>query len=339
MTTWIERTARRKSIGQVVLFLVVTAIVAWILAENSAYWKVFFHGPPPATAADLNLAENEVNGMELIATPYVTITGDKVLNTGVQEVTTYEGVIKNVSAGYYALKVGDRVLIVKSKKAPLTTVGGELGAMPLDVKSSLFPEGSDPADVAVVYPMLLDTNYRDSGYAGAFWALLAEALFGFFAWRSWRRLSGAVDHPAVVRARGWGDLAVTSGEVERELETAVKSKGSGWTLTQNYAVKQTKLSFDLFRLENLVWAYKKAVKRRIYGIIPAGTTYAAELHFTDGKAEIAGKQKKVDELLALAGESAPWAAKGYSDELAKFYKSSRNSFEAEVAKHKSEMRG
>ncbi len=44
MTTWIERTARRKSIGQVVLFLVVTAIVAWILAENSAYWKVFFHG-------------------------------------------------------------------------------------------------------------------------------------------------------------------------------------------------------------------------------------------------------------------------------------------------------
>ncbi len=338
MTTWVEHTARRKSIGQVVLFLVVTAIVAWIIAENSAYWKVFFHGPPPAAAADLNLAENEANGMELIATPYVTITGDKVLSTGVQEVTTYEGVIKNVSAGYYALKVGDRILIVKSKKAPSNTVAGELGSMPSDVKSSLFPEGTDPADVAVFYPLLLDTNYRDSGYAGALWVLLAEALFGFFAWRSWRRLSGAVDHPAIVRARGWGDLAVTSAEVERELETAVKAKASGWSLTQNYAVKQATLSFDLFRLENLVWAYKKAIKRRMYGIIPLGTTFAAELYFTDGRAEIAGKQKKVDELLALAAERTPWAMKGYSDDLAKFYNGSRNSFEAEVAKHKSEMR-
>ncbi len=118
MTTWIESTARKKSIGQVVVFLVVTAIVVSIVAENSAYWKVFFKGPPPAAVADLDAAETSVNNSQAISTPYVTITGDKVLNTGVQEVTTYEGVIKNVSAGYYALQLGDRVLIVKSKKRP-----------------------------------------------------------------------------------------------------------------------------------------------------------------------------------------------------------------------------
>jgi hypothetical protein len=98
------------------------------------------------------------------------------------------------------------------------------------------------------------------------------------------------------------------------------------------------LAFDLFRLENLVWAYKKAVKRRIYIFIPAGTTYAAELYFSDGQAEVAGKQKIVDELLALASERAPWAVKGYSDDLEKFYKSSRAGFVAEVMKRKSEMR-
>ncbi len=112
MTTWIERTARRKSIGQVVLFLVVTAIVLGIYAENGAYMKVFLKGPPAATAADLDAAETATNNTQPIATPYVTITGDKVLNTGVEEITTYEGVIKHVSAGYYALQVGDRVLIV-----------------------------------------------------------------------------------------------------------------------------------------------------------------------------------------------------------------------------------
>jgi hypothetical protein len=83
--------------------------------------------------------------------------------------------------------------------------------------------------------------------------------------------------------------------------------------------------------------YKKRVKRRVYFFIPAGTTYAAEQNFSDGQAEVAGKQKKVDELLALASERAPWAVKGYTDDLANFYKSSRNSFVAEVMKRKSEM--
>jgi hypothetical protein len=325
MTTWIERTARQKSIGQVVLFLVVTAIVAWIFAANGAYVKVFFKGPPPATAADLDMAEHEVNGEELIATPYVTITGDKVLST-------------DGSTDYYVLLVGNRRLLVKSGKTPTTTVSGALGSMPYDVKSSLFPPGTDPTDEAVFYPLLLDTNYRESGYVGAFWALLAESLFGFFAWRSWRRLSGQVEHPAVTRARAWGDIALISAEVEREREMAVIVKRGGWTLTQSYAVKNMWLSFDLFRLDNLVWVYKKAVKRRVNFIIPAGTTYSAALNFSDGQADVGGSQKKVEELLALASQRAPWAVKGYTDDLAKFWKSSRNSFVAEVMKRKSEMK-
>jgi hypothetical protein len=337
MTTWIERTARQKSIGQVVLFLVVTAIVAWIFLANSAYMKVFFKGPPQATAADLDAAENAINDQLPIATPYVTIAGNEVLNTGVEEVTTYEGIIKNVSAGYYALRVNDRILIVKSAKTPPATVSGALGSMPLDLKSDLFPPGTSDADKAVFYPLLLDTNYRESGWMGFFWALVVEALFGFFAWRSWRRLSGQVAHPAVTRAKAWGDLAVTSAEVERELETAVKAKGGGWILTQNYAVKNARLSFNLFRLENLVWVYKKTIKRRVYFFIPAGTTYAAELNFSDGQAEMVASQKKVDELLALASQSVPWAVKGYRDDLAKFWKSSRDGFVAEVMKRKSEM--
>ncbi len=151
------------------------------------------------------------------------------------------------------------------------------------------------------------------------------------------RLTGRVDHPAVKRARAWGDLEVTSADVERDLQTAVKAKSKGWTVTQNYAVKRKLLSFDLFRLENLVWAHKKAVKRRVYYIIPAGTGYAAMLCFSDGNAEIDGKQKKVDELLTLAGERAPWAAKGYSDDLQKAYKRSKDGFVAEVMKRKREM--
>ncbi len=323
--------------GQVVLFLVVTAIVIWIYAENASYWKVFLFGPPPGGTAELNAAATAADNYKPIATPYVTVTGGKVLSTGVQEVTTYEGFIHHVSAGYYAMVVGSRVLIVKSGKTPATTVGGRLSAMPPDLKTDLFPEGTDPVVIAQVYPLLLETNYRESGWVGIFWALLAVAIFGFFAWRSWMRLTGHVEHPAVKRARGWGDLEVTSADVERDLQTAVTAKSKGWTVTQNYAVKRKLLSFDLFRLENLVWAYKKTVKRRVYYIIPAGTGYAAMLCFSDGNAEIDGKQKKVDELLTLASERAPWAAKGYSDERQKAYKRSKDGFVAEAMKRKREM--
>ncbi len=335
--TWIERKARQKSIGQVVLFLVVTAIVVWIYAENAAYCKVFLEGPPAGGVAELNAAATAADNLQPVATPYLTVTGGKMLSTGVQEVTTYEGFIHHVSAGYYAMLVGDRVLIVKSGKAPAATVSGELSAMPLDLKTELFPEGTDPVVEAQVYPLLLDTNYRESGYVGIFWALLAVAIFGFFALRSWMRLTGRVDHPAVKRARAWGDLEVTSADVERDLQMAVKARSNGWTLTQNYAVKRKLMSFDLFRLENLVWAHKKSVKRRVYYVIPVGTGYAAELYFSDGNAEIDGKQKTVDELLALASERAPWAATGYSDELQRAYKRSKDGFVAEVMKRKREM--
>lgn len=334
--SWIERTARQKSIAQIVLFLAVTALVVWLFAENASYWKVFLNGPPQIGVTQLDAASTAADNSKPIATPYVTLTGGNVLNTGVQEVTTYEGFIHHVSAGYYAMAVGGRVLIVKSGKAPGPTVSGELRAMPYDLKEQLFPEGTDPVVIAQVYPLLLETNYRNSGWAGIFWALLFELIFGFFAWRSWRRLLGSVDHPAVQRARAWGDLAVTSADVERELQTAVKTRSKGWTLTQNYAVKRRLFSFDLFRFENLVWTYKKAIKKRVY-MIPVGTGYQAELLFSDGAAAIDGSHKKVEELLALAAERAPWAVKGYSDEVQKAYRKSRIEFVAEVTKRKREM--
>jgi hypothetical protein len=57
-------------------------------------------------------------------------------------------------------------------------------------------------------------------------------------------------------------------------------------------VKNTRLSFNLFRLDNLVWVCKKAMKRRVNFIIPAGTSYAAELNFGDGHAEWLANRKK-----------------------------------------------
>jgi hypothetical protein len=147
------------------------------------------------------------------------------------------------------------------------------------------------------------------------------------------RLIGRQEHPAVTRAKAWGDLVVTSGVVELELQSAMKRKSKAWTLTENYAVRRTLLSFDVFWMENLLWVHKKATKRSI-NLIPIGTRYEASLNFSDGSAEIVGKQKRVDELSEFATARAPWVVNGYSDELAAMYKKSRDGFAAQVLKQK-----
>ena len=122
-----------------------------------------------------------VNNYVGISTPFATVTGDKVLNTGVQEVTTYNGLISRVSAGYYALMVGNKILIVKSPKLPPTTVTGSLDPMPYDLKTQLLSSDVNPAVRAQVYPLPpLDTKYREPGFIAIFWGLLAEVIFGFF---------------------------------------------------------------------------------------------------------------------------------------------------------------
>ena len=337
MATWIERTARQRSVRQVAFFLLITVVVVSLYGLNASYWGPFFHGPTVVDATALDAAAAVADSYAgTIATPFATVTGDKLLNTDVQEVTTYEGLISHVSAGYYALVVGGKVLIVKSPKPPTTTVTGALDPMPYDLKTQLFPEDVDPALKAQVYPLLLDTKYREPGFFAILWGLLVEWVFGFFAWRSFMRLIGRQEHPAVTRAKKWGDLATTSAALEADLQNSVKCKSKGWTLTQNYAVLRTLFSFDVLSMENLLWVYKKATKRRV-NLIPVGTSHAASLSFSDGTAEIPGKQKRVDELLEFAIARAPWAVKGYSDELAAFYNKSRDEFAGEVLKRKREI--
>ncbi len=333
MATWIERTARQRSVTQVILFLLVTGIVGSIYALNPSYWGPFFRGPVVVDATGLAQAATAADNFASICTPFAAVTGDKVLNTDVQEVTTYDFLISHVSAGYYALMVGDKLLIVKSSKPPTTTVTGSLDPMPYELNTQLFSGDVDPAVKARVYPLLLETKYREPGFIGIFWGLLAEAIFGFFAWRSLMRLIGRQEHPAITRAKTWGDLVATSASVELELQSAVKCKSKGWTLTDNYVVQRTLFSFNVFWMEKLLWVHKKATKRSI-NMIPIGTRYEASLNFSDGSAEIVGKQKRVDELLESATARAPWVVNGYSDELAAMYKKSTENFAAEVLKGK-----
>ena len=109
--------------------------LTWVLAllfgvtfvfSNYRYVRNFIEGPyafEPDAMAHITDAET---------TPdyFVSVVGEKVFDTGIQEVTTTtrNGVKEGtrVSAGYYAFVVGDRLLIVKSANQPPNRISGEL---------------------------------------------------------------------------------------------------------------------------------------------------------------------------------------------------------------------
>ena len=72
------------------------------------------------------------------------MTGSKAVDTGIQQVTVRRraGVetSREVSAGYYVLAVGDRLLVTKQSGAAKTTVEGGLEPLSADLSQRLFTD-------------------------------------------------------------------------------------------------------------------------------------------------------------------------------------------------------
>ena len=117
-------------------------------------------------------------------------------------------------------------------------------------------------------------------------------------------------------------------DVERQLQTP-RHHGGGWTVTDNYLVTRTLLGFDVLRLADLIWAYKRVTQRRV-NFIPVGKTFAAELKCLGGNASIQGPEARIDKVLQIVAARAPWAAFGYSDELIKMWNNNNAEFCAAV---------
>jgi len=97
--------------------------------SQSRYIKNFVSGP-----FDFGQPELDAIG-DVSTTPryFVKVTGPKAIETGIQQITTRKraGVEtgRSVSAAYYVLVVGDRLLVVKRADGTPTTVEGELARL------------------------------------------------------------------------------------------------------------------------------------------------------------------------------------------------------------------
>lgn len=319
--------------------------VAWALAlgcavlfafAQSRYISNFISGP-------FEVGQPELDAIADVSTTpryFVSVTGSKAIGTGIQQFTTRTraGVetSRTVTAAYYVLVVGDRLLIVKRAEGMPTTVQGELAAMPAELERHLFNTPQMKAIRGRFYSYYLDdSRFRVPGYIGFGVALVLAVLLVKFGLPAWRYARDVSSHPVVKRVAAWGDPLATAVEARREVASP-RYKGGGWRVTDKYLIRRAPFAFDLLRLSDLLWAYKKVTKHSV-NFIPTGKSYAGILVCYGGAAEVTGREKDMDALLTFAAERAPWAILGYSDDLGKLFKQKPQDFCAAVEQRKRDL--
>jgi hypothetical protein len=336
METWIRRAVRQRALRQLWLWLICTALVAVCLYYSRIYWNNFFQGPYDLSVDQLDAPLD--SGKEFVA-----VTGERVFPSGIQTVTTHtrNGVKESseVTSAYYLLVMDHRrILIVDSRTSPSTTVSGEIKWLPEELVAQIFPNADDAKMRAATYPFYMSAaeDYRIPGY----WTIGCLAIYLtamlYFGRRAWRFVENPALHPVVSRVESWSDAMAITVMSEREMEQAVRFKGSQVTITDNFLIKRTFLSFNMFPLGHLLWAYKKETLRMI-NFIPVGKTREAVLVFYGGQVELPSRKKRVEEVLNYVASKAPWAIVGYSEELNSAFKKDASGFYAAVEERRAAL--
>ena len=336
METWIVKKIRAASLRRVVAWALAFAVFALFGLTQLRYARNFLSGPYEMKAADLDAIRDVSQAPRYFA----RVSGSKAIDTGVHQITVHKrnGVetSRNISAVYYALVVGDKLLVCKSSAGPLTTFEGELAPIPWELSSHL---ATSPDLLKVrdrMYPFYLSNeSFRVPGYFAIGAAVVFLVLLIFMALPAWRHLQDPESHPVAQRVKQWGDPIGVAVAAEREARTPRFKGGGGWSVTDQFLIQSPFFGFNIFRLSDLLWAYKKVTKHSV-NFIPTGKTYEAVLICYGGMASLRCKEKTVGEILGFAHQRAPWALFGFSNELSTFFNKNTKNFCAAVEQRRRE---
>jgi hypothetical protein len=329
---------RAKYRNQVIAWGLTAALGVTIAFLNTRYIANFLRGPFDVGAAELALIGDVTTAPHY----FVKVAGTKAMDTGLQEVSveTESGVEKSrtVTSNYYALEVGDKVLVVKSKGGALRVAEGSLTPLSFDLESNLFASPEMQSARSHFYPFYLDA--ASSFRAGGYWGIgIGIALLALLAWKArpaWRGLQDPGSHPLAARVGKWGSPVDASAAIEREWHAPGNKRLGKWTITERYLIQSALFRFNVLRFEDLLWAFKKVTKHSV-NFIPTGKTYQAIVHAYGGTAELPGSQKKVDEMLQDAVKRAPWAVVGFSAEIQQTFTKQNRDFCAAVEERRQKL--
>ena len=322
MPGFIESEVVRTSRGMMKVNGVLLAIVLAIFAVASHYWMNFFRGPVSVTPEAVG-ALDAVPGRN-----FVKLTVHELRPTGYREITTTKRNGRTVSerptARYYLADAGEKMILVKkpiddtslTMEGILEPASGQMD----EVEGNIRQEGLKGA--GALTPFVLDaTNYRKAGYVGLCFLLPLGTLAAWNLVKARGRLADKTVHPGYRALEKFGGIARNT-EQAIDAEVAAGQGVVRWkfaVLTPSWIISTFVTGFRVAKLSDIVWLYKQTGK----------ATFAV-LMLKDGtQLALSGP---VDQVLQEVGARTPWAAKGWSPELAKQWKDNRAIFVEAVTK-------
>src|SRR5438045_680565 len=316
MDGWISKRIRIVSRRRVIAWSL--ALIVGVLAATSdhRYLANFVGGPYALTQADLDSIR------DVTAAPryYARVIGNRVLDTGLRQYTvhTQNGVetSREESSAYNALAIGNHYLVVRTAADNASpSAEGKLVPWPEDLENQLFDTKEMRSIRSSFYPFYLDSDsFRRPGYVVIVVGILFLGLFLWQAVPAWRAWRDPQRHPLARRVARWGDPMGIALEAEHEFGNPLMKGRSGWRFGNKYLVRSTFFTFNVVRLRDVLWGYKKVTKHSV-NFIPTGKTYEAIVAYLGGIVHIRGSEKKVHDMLALVQQRTPWAVFRFLDEM------------------------
>ncbi len=255
---------------------------------------------------------------------------------------TYMGFTDQVDgkdeAFYYALGVGDKVLIARNRQdlrdIDRATTTKEFSGV---VKKNIYRDedisrlvdmgmSKENAEAALLPYYLTDEDQEID------WWFLLLLIFPvlIFAGQIGNLKNNRKSKKQLTALYG-GDLARAEQYFDAEFaQSDLVTKIHNFYITKNWVLSTNAAHTFLLPLKEVVWAYKTVVSRRTNGI-PTGKTYKVNLYFSNGSTAVFTlAQKNVDALLGELQNRTGKIVIGYSDELMTAWRKDREGFVRQV---------
>src|SRR5215472_7669924 len=280
MAGWLDNEAKRANRNLLIVNVVLLALAVAVVSLDFRYYLNFILGCQRIEPAELAALTSPTQRTR----NFVTVSGTGSAKTGYQDVettqtTTGSEFSSSIQDEYVLLKVGDRVLLVKADPGPeKLEYSGELVETEETIQRMLVRPLSvrDPELGKMMLPFTLNAaDYREQGYKvlGVCGPLLLLA--GWNILKVFRRLSELPTTPVWRNLSAWGDPQQLSMQIEAE-ENQAHAKYGRLYVTHSWFLRKRFFSTWIWPIENLVWAYKKLIKRSVH-FIPVGIGYAVVL--------------------------------------------------------------
>jgi len=218
------------------------------------------------------------------------------------------------SYSFYDTKEG--TLIVRAGKiddAP-RRITGKLSGHSSEVTSKVLSNAPRTARKPILPVMVQQDNPKVGVWvAAALWT-------PFFAIGLWnlskaaKRLADQTKHPIVVSLAKMGPPEQLAPAIDAEMAAQHPVIGKVH-VTRSWLCRPTGYGLDLFRNDDIVWAYRKATKHSTNGI-PTGTTHSTVVCDRHGRmVEMQLKNEQVDQLLGAIAAANPHALVGFDEQL------------------------